>query len=82
MRRAAMPQPMSTPTADGITALSVGITEPIVAPLPRWASGISARCPARIGSRAVTAAWSRVSSSSSLAHDSTFGAISSGMVEP
>jgi hypothetical protein len=30
--RAAMPHPMSTPTADGITAVSVGITDPIVAP--------------------------------------------------
>ena len=29
---AAMPQPMSTPTAEGITAVSVGMTEPMVAP--------------------------------------------------
>jgi hypothetical protein len=30
-----MPQPMSTPTAAGMIALSVGMTEPTVAPLPR-----------------------------------------------
>jgi hypothetical protein len=29
-----MPHPMSTPTADGITAVSVAITDPIVAPMP------------------------------------------------
>jgi hypothetical protein len=32
---AAMPHPISTPTAEGITADSVGITEPMVAPYPR-----------------------------------------------
>ena len=78
-RRAAMPQPMSTPTADGITAVSVAMTDPIVAPIPKWASGIRARWPARIGSRAVRAACSVVSSSSSLAQERTFGAISFGM---
>ncbi|MCY1246253.1 hypothetical protein D9M72_594680 [compost metagenome] len=41
---AIMPQPMSTPTAAGITASRVGMTDPTVAPFPRWASGISARC--------------------------------------
>jgi len=41
---AIMPQPMSTPTAAGMTARSVGITDPTVAPRPRWASGMSARC--------------------------------------
>src|SRR3954452_209820 len=74
-----MPQPMATPTADGITAVSVGIAEPIVAPIPKCASGISARWPTRIGSRAVRAACSVVSSSSSLAQERTFGAISFGM---
>ena len=39
---AIMPQPMSTPTADGITAPVVGITEPTVAPMPTWASGMRA----------------------------------------
>ena len=44
VRTAIMPQPMSTPTAAGMMAPSVGMTDPTVAPLPRWASGISARC--------------------------------------
>ncbi len=39
-----MPQPMSTPTAAGITAPLVGITEPTVAPMPTWTSGIAATC--------------------------------------
>ena len=39
-----MPQPMSTPTAAGMIAPSVGMTEPTVAPMPRWASGMSATC--------------------------------------
>ena len=39
---AIMPQPMSTPTADGITAPVVGMTEPTVAPMPTCASGMSA----------------------------------------
>jgi hypothetical protein len=37
-------QPMSTPTAAGMMAPSVGSTEPTVAPLPRCASGIKAMC--------------------------------------
>ena len=44
VRTAIIPQPMSTPTAAGMTAPSVGMTLPTVAPLPRWASGMSARC--------------------------------------
>ena len=39
---ATTPQPMSTPTAAGMIASAVGMTEPMVAPLPRWASGMSA----------------------------------------
>ena len=35
---ATMPQPRSTPTAAGMTACFVAITEPIVAPRPQWAS--------------------------------------------
>src|SRR4051812_31122538 len=35
---------MSTPTAAGMIAPSVGMTLPTVAPMPRWASGIRARC--------------------------------------
>ena len=44
VRTAIMPQPMSTPTAAGMIAPTVGMTLPTVAPLPRCASGISARC--------------------------------------
>jgi hypothetical protein len=40
---AIMPQPMSTPTAAGMTALRVGMTLPTVEPLPRCTSGITAR---------------------------------------
>jgi hypothetical protein len=38
-RTAFMPQPISTPTAAGIIALSVAITVPTVLPIPRWQSG-------------------------------------------
>ena len=41
---AIMPQPMSTPTAAGITAFNVGITLPTVEPLPTCTSGITAMC--------------------------------------
>ena len=41
---AIMPQPMSTPTAAGMIAPRVGMTDPTVAPSPRCASGMSARC--------------------------------------
>src|SRR5262245_56214264 len=37
-----MPQPMSTPTAAGTIAPTVGITEPTVAPMPQCTSGITA----------------------------------------
>jgi len=37
-----MPQPMSTPTAAGMIAPAVGITEPTVAPMPQCTSGITA----------------------------------------
>ncbi len=57
---AIMPHPMSTPTAAGMTAFSVGITDPTVAPIPTCASGIRATWPARIGRRLVLAAWSSV----------------------
>jgi len=39
---AIMPQPMSTPTAAGMTAFSVGMTLPTVDPLPTCTSGITA----------------------------------------
>ena len=50
-RTAVIPHPMSTPTAAGISALRVGITDPTVAPMPRCTSGIAATCPCTIGSR-------------------------------
>ena len=49
VRAAIMPQPMSTPTAAGRMAPSVTITDPTVAPFPKWASGISATGPASTG---------------------------------
>jgi len=42
VRTAFMPQPMSTPTAAGMMAPSVGITEPTVAPNPKCTSGMAA----------------------------------------
>ena len=44
VRAAIIPQPMSTPTAAGIIAPIVGITLPMVEPLPRCTSGITATC--------------------------------------
>ncbi|MNH28584.1 hypothetical protein D3C79_887620 [compost metagenome] len=44
VQAAIMPQPISTPTAAGIIAPRVGITLPMVEPLPRCTSGITARC--------------------------------------
>jgi hypothetical protein len=63
VRAAIMPQPMSTPTAAGITAPLVGITEPTVAPMPTWTSGITATCLKMNGIRAALASWSRALSS-------------------
>ena len=57
---AIMPHPMSTPMADGMTAPFVGITDPTVEPIPRWASGISATCPSTMGRRDSILACSRV----------------------
>ncbi len=42
MRAAIIPQPMSTPMADGMTAPAVGMTDPTVLPKPTCASGKSA----------------------------------------
>ena len=58
-----MPQPMSTPTAAGMIAFSVGITEPTVAPMPRCTSGIAAMCLNTTGRRAALASCLRASSS-------------------
>ncbi|MEJ1970744.1 MAG: hypothetical protein WDN03_19260 [Rhizomicrobium sp.] len=42
VRAATMPQPISTPTAAGMIAPLVAITEPTVAPMPQCTSGIAA----------------------------------------
>ena len=63
MRCATMPQPMSTPTAAGTIAPTVGITDPTVAPIPRCTSGIAATCECTKGSRATFSSWRRASSS-------------------
>ena len=63
VRAAIMPQPMSTPTAAGITAPLVGITEPTVAPMPTWTSGIAATCLNTNGICAARASWARAPSS-------------------
>ncbi|MNO87795.1 hypothetical protein D3C76_792220 [compost metagenome] len=64
VRAAIMPQPMSTPTAAGMMAPSVGITLPMVEPLPRCTSGITARCLKMNGIFAVFSSCWRASSSS------------------
>ena len=53
VRTAAMPQPMSTPTAAGDTASRSAITDPTVAPLPKCTSGITATCLTTHGSAAM-----------------------------
>ena len=74
-----MPQPMSTPTAAGMMAPVVGITEPTVAPMPTWASGMRATWPSTIGRRAVFSAWRMVPSSTSLAQEMSLSLIVFGM---
>ena len=61
--QAIMPQPMSTPTAAGMIAFSVGITEPTVAPMPKWTSGMAATCLKTIGRRAAFCSWRLAASS-------------------
>ncbi len=63
VRTAIMPQPMSTPTAAGMMAPLVGITEPTVAPMPQCTSGMAATWPCTIGSWAVLRSWRRAFSS-------------------
>ena len=63
VRAAIMPQPMSTPTAAGMIAPTVGMTLPMVEPLPRCTSGITARCRKMKGIRAVFISCWRASSS-------------------
>src|SRR6266571_6720718 len=69
-RTAFMPQPISTPTAAGMIAPRVGMTEPTVAPIPACTSGIAATCRNTIGSCATFAsccrAWASRSSVNTL----------------
>src|SRR5215831_13361202 len=67
-RTADIPQPISTPTAAGMIAPLVGITEPTVAPMPVWTSGIAATCRNTNGRRATLASCFADSPSSSLVH--------------
>jgi hypothetical protein len=60
---AIMPQPMSTPTAAGMMARKVGITEPTVAPMPKCTSGIAAMCLNTMGRRAAFVNWRFASAS-------------------
>jgi hypothetical protein len=63
VRAAIMPQPISTPTAAGMIAPTVGITLPMVEPLPRCTSGITARWRKMKGRRAVfISCWPAASS--------------------
>jgi hypothetical protein len=74
-----MPQPMSTPTAEGMTASRVGMTEPTVAPMPTWASGMRATWPSTMGRRAVISAWRMVPGSMSLPHEISLSLTMVGM---
>src|SRR4029453_5226148 len=62
---AAIPQPMSTPTAAGQIAPSVAITLPTVAPMPQCVSGMAATWGNTNGSRPVSSSCLRADSSSS-----------------
>ena len=68
VRAARIPQPMSTPTAEGITAWSEAITVPMAAPSPKCTSGITATCPKMNGRLAVLCscriAWGSMSARS------------------
>jgi len=61
--QAIIPQPMSTPTAAGMMAFTVGITEPTVAPMPKCTSGMAATCLNTMGRRAAFVSWRFASSS-------------------
>src|SRR5579872_363284 len=77
VRAAIMPQPMSTPTAEGTMAPRMKATEPTVAPIPTWASGMSAIGFSTNGSAAVRSAWAIVEGSiSSSPHTSRFPRLS------
>src|SRR5688572_28768305 len=64
VRTAAMPQPMSTPTAAAMIAPRVGTTEPTVAPMPRCTSGMTATHGPTNGSVAMFRSCARALSSS------------------
>ena len=60
---------MSTPTAAGITASLVGITDPTVEPIPTCASAISATCGVTNGNEAVSSACANAWGSMIEAHE-------------
>ena len=67
-----MPQPMSTPTAEGMIVPSVTTTDPMQAPMPTWASGMMATGGTTPRARAVWRACSSAPDSTpSAAHDRT-----------
>ena len=76
-----MPHPMSTPTADGLTAPRMAMTDPTVAPLPKWTSGMTARRCVQ-GRAATLRSWSWAADSISLgsAHIVTRAASAPGRV--
>jgi hypothetical protein len=59
-----MPQPISTPTAAGMMAPSVGMTLPTVAPMPQCTSGMTATWWKTMGRLATFSSWRRAASSS------------------
>jgi hypothetical protein len=54
---------MSTPTAAGMMAFFVGMTDPTVAPMPRCTSGIAATWWCTIGRREMLTSWARAAGS-------------------
>ena len=82
VRDAIIPQPMSTPTAAGMTAPFVGMTEPTVEPMPRCASGMRATWPSTMGRRAAFSAWRSVSGSRSLTQEISLSLILVGTTPP
>ena len=74
-----MPQPMSTPTAAGMMARSVGITEPTVAPMPKCTSGMAAMWWCTMGSRAALVSWRLASSSTGTPRVHIFSGTPPGM---
>ena len=71
VRTAPMPQPISTPTAFGMTASRHAMTPPIGMPYPTWQSGIRATWDTTTGWAARLAACDRASGSGSGHQDFT-----------